>query len=148
MHTYIYRLHHPIVCNFIQRRQIDLFMSGLEDSFVSNSPVTNSDMDYFQAQTILDLTNNKQKQLRRQRTQRLLPQLLLKRTHVHVCQLLNCHCSIEKPLPLATVDINKRKLNSDDHQVPTNNKKSKGLMETNILEFLRELNAVKIPIRY
>ena len=121
-------------------------MSGLEDSSVWKSLATISDIDYSQAPNILELTSNKQKQLRRQRIQRLLPQLLLKRTHVHVCQLLNSHCSIEKPLPLATVDTNKRKLNSDDQQVPTNNKKP--LMDKDILQFLRELNAVKIPPRY
>lgn len=121
-------------------------MSGLEDSFVLKSPPTILDADYSQARNILDLTSNKQKQLRRQRTQRLLPQLLLKRTHVHVCQLLDSHCSIEKPLPLATVDTNKRK--SDDQQVPTNSKKPKLVMDKDILQFLRELNAVKIPPRY
>lgn len=114
------------------------------------SPVTSSDTEYINARNMLELTSNKQRQLRRQRTQRLLPQLLLKRTHIHVCQVLNSDCSIEKPLPLANVDTNsnKRKFSSDDHQVPIDAKKSKSLMDPDILKFLQELHAVKIPARY
>ena len=126
-------------------------MSQQDGIVAMESSVTITDMDYFDARNLLEVTSNKQKQFRRQRTQRLLPQLLLKRTHEHVCQLLTSDCSIGKPLPLATVDTNKRKLSTlDDHQVPTDStKKSKSsLMDPEILQFLRELNAVKIPARY
>jgi len=104
-----------------------------------------SDIDYSEARNILDLTTIKQKQLRRQRSQPLSTQLLLKRTYAHVCQLLDSDCSIKtKPLPLSTVDTNKRKLSSNDHEIPTINKKSKCLMNNDVLHFLRELNSVKV----
>jgi hypothetical protein len=115
--------------------------------FTSNDFV--SDIDYSEARNILDLTTIKQKQLRRQRTQPLCTQLLLKRTYVHVCQLLDSDCSIKiKPLPLSTVDTNKRKLSSDDHELSTVNKKSKCLMNNDVLQFLLELNSVKVIPRY
>jgi len=109
-----------------------------------------SDIDYSEARHILDLTALKQKQLRRQRSQPLSTQLLLKRTYTHVCQLLDSDCSIKtKPLPLSTVDTNKRKLSSDDHEIPVAiNKKIKCLMNNDLLQFLRELNSVKVISRY
>jgi hypothetical protein len=116
-------------------------------SFKSDESV--SDIDYSEARNILDLTAIKQKQLRRQRSQPLFTQVLLKRTYAHVCQLLNSECLIKKPLPLSTIDTNKRKLSStDNHEVPSSNKKNKNLMNNDILQFLHELNAVKILPRY
>ncbi|CAF4922735.1 unnamed protein product, partial [Rotaria socialis] len=50
-------------------------------SFKSDAIV--SDIDYSEARTILDLTITKQKELRRQRSQTLHTQLLLKRTYLH-----------------------------------------------------------------
>lgn len=129
----------------------------LSFAFERKMPQENGDLplvsaiDCSEGRTILDLTAVKQKQLRRQRTPILLSQLLLKRTYAHVCQLLDSECSLGKSLPLATVDTNKRKLFSssdDDAQVPSNNKKNKGLMDKDILQFLRELNAVKVTPRY
>ncbi len=107
-----------------------------------------SDIDYSEARNILDLTTTKQKLLRRQHRQPLHTQLLLKRTYTHVCQLLDTDCSIEKPLPLSTVDTNKRKFSSNDHEVLLITKKSKGAVNYDILQFLRELTAVKIIPRY
>ncbi len=107
-----------------------------------------SDIDYSEARHILDLATTKQKQLRQRRSQTLCTQLLLKRTYVHVCQLLDSDCAIKKPLPLSTIDTNKRKISSDDHELPTITKKSKTLMDENILQFLRELNTVKVTPRY
>ncbi|CAF1269952.1 unnamed protein product [Adineta steineri] len=115
-------------------------------SFIADDCV--SDIDYSEARNILDLTTIKQKQLRRQRSQSLYTQLLLKRTYTHVCQLLDSDCTVKKSLPLAIIDTNKRKLSSDDHQVPTMNKKSKTCADNDILQFLQELNAVKILPRY
>jgi len=106
-----------------------------------------SEIDYSEARNILDLTSNKQKQLRRQRSPPLKTQLLLKRTYTHVCQLLDSECSITKQaLPLAPIDTNKRKLSNDDNdqEMSSANKKSKGLVDKDILQFLRELNAVKV----
>ncbi len=104
-----------------------------------------SDMDYSEARHILDLTTTKQKQ----RSRPLSTQLLLKRTYTHVCQLLDSECLIKKPLPLSTVDTNKRKLSSDNHEVLSSlNKKCKSLMNNDILQFLHELNAVKVLPRY
>jgi len=118
------------------------YLSITSDNFVS-------DMDYSEARHILDLTTTKQKQLRRQRSQPLSTQLLLKRTYTHVCQLLDSECLIKKPLPLSTVDTNKRKLSSDNHEVLSSlNKKCKSLMNNDILQFLHELNAVKVLPRY
>lgn len=107
-----------------------------------------SDIDYSEVRNILDLTITKQKQLRRQRSQSLFTQLVLKRTYTNICQLLDSECTIKKPLPLSTVDTNKRKLSSslDDHEVPS--KKCKNMMNNDILQFLRELNAVKVTPRY
>ncbi|CAF0946471.1 unnamed protein product [Rotaria sordida] len=102
------------------------------------------DMDYSEARNILDLTTTKQKQLRRQRSQTLYTQLLLKRTYVHVCELLNSDCLIEKPTPLSIVDTNKRKLSSDHHDVSSKSKKCKNSIDNDILQFLRELNSVKV----
>lgn len=107
-----------------------------------------SDIDYSEARHILDLATTKQKQLRQRRSQTLCTQLLLKRTYVHVCQLLDSDCAIKKPLPLSTIDTNKRKISSDDHEIPTITKKSKTLMDEDILQFLRELNTVKVTPRY
>jgi hypothetical protein len=115
-------------------------------SFISDDFV--SDIDYSEARNVLDLTTLKQKQLRRQRAQSLHTQLLLKRTYTHVCQLLDSDCSIKKSLPLSTIDTNKRKFSSNDHEVPSMNKKSKHFMDNDILQFLRELNAVKVIPRY
>jgi hypothetical protein len=107
-----------------------------------------SDIDYSEARHILDLATTKQKQLRQRRSQTLCTQLLLKRTYVHVCQLLDSDCAIKKSLPLSTIDTNKRKISSDDHEIPTITKKSKTLMDEDILQFLRELNTVKVTPRY
>ncbi len=115
-------------------------------SFISDDFV--SDIDYFEARNVLDLTTLKQKQFRRQRAQSLHTQLLLKRTYTHVCQLLDSDCSIKKSLPLSTIDTNKRKFSSNDHEIPSMNKKSKNFMDNDILQFLRELNAVKVLPRY
>jgi hypothetical protein len=115
-------------------------------SFTSDDFV--SDIDYSEARNILDITTTKQKQLRRQRSQRLYPQLLLKRTYTHVCDILDSDCLVKKPVPLSTIDTIKRKLSSDDHEVPSQNKKSKNLMDKDILQFLRELNSVKVLPRY
>lgn len=116
-------------------------------SFTSNEFV--SDIDYSEARNILDLTTTKQKQLRRQRSQSLYTQLLLKRTYIHVCELLDSDCLVKKPSPLSTIDTNKRKLSSNDHEVPSSiNKKSKSLMDNDVLQFLREINSVKALPRY
>jgi hypothetical protein len=117
------------------------YLSLKSDKFVSN-------IDYSEARNILDLTTIKQKQLRRQRRQPLHTQLLLQRTYTHVCQLLDSDCSIENSLPLSTVDTNKRKFSSDDHEVPSITKKSKGVVHYDILRFLCELKAVKVIPRY
>ena len=116
-------------------------LSFTPDDFVS-------DIDYSEARNVLDLTTLKQKQLRRQRVHSLHTQLLLKRTYTHVCELLDSDCIIKKSLPLSTIDTNKRKLSSDDHEVPLTNKKLKSFMDNDILLFLRELNAVKVMPRY
>ena len=117
-----------------------------------------SDIDYSEAQTVLDLTSRKQKQLRRQRSPALYTQLLLKRTYIHVCDLLDSDCcssSQRKTLPLSTIDTNKRKLSSttttiDEKSVSKKTKISSDLAHDNedILQFLRELNAVKVAARY
>ena len=112
-----------------------------------------SDIDYSEARTILDITTTKQKQLRRQRSQALYTQLLLKRTYTNVCELLDSDCSLKKPLPLSTVDTNKRKLpSSSDDEMKSMNKKSRNHTEkcydNEILQFLLELNSVKVTARY
>ncbi len=107
-----------------------------------------SDIDYSEAKNILDLTTIKQKLLRRQRQQPLHTQLLLKRTYTHVCQLIKTDCTMEKPLPLATVDTNKRKFLSDSNEMQSKAKKSKDAVNYDILKFLHELNTVKILPRY
>jgi len=130
-------------------------------SFSSNLFV--SHIDYSEAQNILELTTTKQKQLRRQRSQFLYKQVLLKQTYTLVCELLDSDCSYSsnqvhkcQSSPLSTVDTNKRKLLSDDHEIRPVMKKPKSLMDkcydiTNdddILQFLRELNSAKITSRY
>lgn len=123
-----------------------------------------SDIDYSEAQNILELTTTKQKQLRRQRSQHLHKQILLKRTYTLVCELLNSdcsHCTNQISLcdssPLSAIDINKRKMiDTDDIDHQPMRKKPKSLMDkyydiTNdkdVLQFLRELNSIKIPSRY
>jgi hypothetical protein len=129
-------------------------------SFTSESIV--SRIDYSEAQNILELTTTKQKELRRQRSQYLRKQILLKRTYTLVCELLDSDCSYSSnPIPkyqsspLSAIDTNKRKFSTaDDDQQP--NKKSKSLMDkcyditndNDVLEFLRELNSVKVTPRY
>lgn len=115
-------------------------------SFKSDAIV--SDIDYAEARTILDLTSTKQKELRRERSPRLLPQLLLKRTYNHVCALLDSECSNNRPIPLATIDTNKRKLPTQNHELLSKAKKSKNSIENDILQFLHELNSVKVKNRY
>jgi hypothetical protein len=122
-----------------------------------------SHFDYSEAQNILELTTTKQKQLRRQRSQVLYKQILLKRTYTLVCDLLDSDCSYSsnqideyQSSPLSTIDTNKRKLSSDDHELNSITKKSKSLMDkcyditndNDVLQFLRELNSVKITARY
>jgi len=119
-------------------RQQNDYLSIISNEFVS-------DMDYSEARTILDLTATKQNKLRQQRSQPLFNQLLLKRTYTHVCQLLDSDCAIKKPLPLSTIDTNKRKFSSDGHEESSIDKKRKSFMDDGILQFLHELNAVKIP---
>jgi homoserine dehydrogenase len=130
-------------------------------SYSSNLFVSN--FDYSEAQNILELTTTKQKQLRRQRSQVLYKQILLKRTYTLVCDLLDSDCSYSsnqideyQSSPLSIIDINKRKLSSDDHELKSITKKAKSLMDkcyditndNDVLQFLRELNSVKITARY
>lgn len=127
-------------------------------SFTSNTIV--SCIDYSEAQNILELTTTKQKQLRRQRSQVLHRQVLLKRTYTLVCDLLDSDCSYSSNetsiCPLSTVDTNKRKLSLDDDSTQPIVKKPKSLMDKcydiknddDILQFLRELNATKVTSRY
>jgi hypothetical protein len=122
---------------------------GASEQFVS-------DFDYSEARTILDLTINKQKRLRRQRSQALYTQILLKRTYVHVCDLLDSDCSPRKQMPLSLIDTNKRRTPFDDDESKSVSKKSKTSIEhstdlandNDILQFLLELNAVKVMPRY
>ncbi len=122
-----------------------------------------SRIDYSEAQDILELTTTKQKQLRRQRSQVLYKQVLLQRTYTLVCELLNSDCSYSSneiskspSSPLSAIDTNTRKLSSDDHELIPIIKKSKSLMDkcyditndNDVLQFLRELNSVKITPRY
>ena len=135
-------------------------MPQQNECFWISSTTFVSDIDYSEAQTILELTANKQRQLRRQRSQTLHKQILLKRTHTLVCELLDSECSTpigkSPSSPLSTVDTNKRKLLADDHDDRPTRKKSSSLMDrcydiTNdqdVLQFLRELNSVKIVSRY
>ena len=128
-------------------------------SFSTNPFV--SHMDYSEAQDILELTTTKQKQLRRQRSQMLYKQVLLKRTYALVCELLDSDCSyssnqVHQSSPLTSIDTNKRKILSDDQDINPMIKKSKSLMDkcydikndNDVLEFLRELNSVKVTSRY
>lgn len=127
-------------------------------SYSSNRFV--SHIDYSEVQDILDLTINKQKQLRRQRSQVLFKQVLLKRTYNLVCNLLDSDCTYSSnendQYQLSIVDTNKRKLSSDDYDYQPIIKKSKSLMDkcyditndNDVLQFLRELNSVKTPNRY
>jgi hypothetical protein len=127
-------------------------------SFSSNPFVSN--MDYSEAQDILELTTTKQKELRRQRSQILYKQVLLKRTYSLVCDLLDSDCSYTSDQcpssPLSIIDTNKRKFLSDDQELKSITKKSKSLMDkcyditndNDVLEFLRELNSAKITSRY
>lgn len=138
------------------------FYSFPNRTFVSN-------IDYSEAQHILELTNFKQKQIRRTRQQILQKQVLLKRTYTLVCELLDSDCSTQigkyPYSPLSTVDTNKRKaFDNDDDRQTTLRKKPKSLLDrcydiTNdqdVLEFLRELNSVptssssssSVPSRY
>lgn len=118
-----------------------------------------SEIDYSEAQTVLDLTTTKQKQMRRKRGQALYTQLLLKRTYVHICNLLDSDCSSssssvsEKPLPLSTIDTNKRKISSNNQNEQSVSKKTKISsdlvhIDEELRQFLRELNAVKVTPRY
>ncbi|CAF3985940.1 unnamed protein product, partial [Rotaria sp. Silwood1] len=126
-------------------------------TFSSNSIV--SHIDYSEAQNILELTTTKQKQLRRQRSQVLYKQVLLKRTYTLVCDLLDSDCSYSSnqtykcpSSPLSIIDTNKRKLTSVDDEIEPVIKKSKSLMDkcydikndNDVLQFLRELNSVKV----
>lgn len=133
---------------------------------LSSEPLV-SHIDYSEAQTILDLTTRKQKELRRQRSPCLFKQVLLNRTLTVVCDLLDSDCSssssssysnpiaLYQSSPLSAIDTNKRKLAFDDVQSNAT-KKSKSLMDkcydiTNdddVLQFLRELNSVKVTARY
>lgn len=125
----------------------------------SNSPMDYfvSDIDYSEAQTILDLTMSKQKQLRRQRSNLLYKQLLLKRTYANVCDLLDSDCSTRKSMPLSAIDTNKRKMTFDEsNKDRIVSKKAKTSPDTSIdlahdndiLQFLLELNSVKVAPRY
>ncbi len=91
-------------------------------SYSSNPFV--SHIDYSEVQDILELTTTKQKQLRRQRSQVLYKQVLLKRTYTLICDLLDSDCSsssssnqidLYPSTPLSRIDTNKRKFSSDDH---------------------------------
>ena len=102
-------------------------------------------------------SNAWQQQLRRQRSQALYTQLLLKRTYAHVCDLLDSDCTIRKCSPLSTVDTNKRRLPSsddDEHELKPVSKKLKDSrgpsydLARDLLQFLSELNAVKVTARY
>ncbi len=130
-------------------------------SFSTNPFV--SHMDYSEAQDILELTTTKQKQIRRQRSQMLYKQVLLKRTYALVCELLDSDCSYSsnqvhqyQSSPLTFIDTNKRKILSDDQDINPMIKKSKSVMDkcyditndNDVLEFLRELNSVKVTSRY
>lgn len=133
------------------------YFSYSSDRFVSH-------IDYSEVQDILEITTNKQKQLRRQRSQVLYKQVLLKRTYKLVCDLLDSDCSYSssdendkyQSLPLSTINTTKRKISSDDYDLKSINKKSKSLMDkcyditndNDVLQFLRELNSVKTTIRY
>ena len=116
-----------------------------------------SDIDYSEARNVLDLTTSKQKQLRRQRSQALYTQLLLKRTYAHVCDLLDSDCTIRKCSPLSSVDTNKRRLYADDDDSDELKSVSKKLKDSrapsydlahDLLQYLSELNAVKVTARY
>lgn len=135
-------------------------MPQQNESFSFDSNTFVSTIDYSEAQDILELTNIKQKQIRRERTQTLYKQVLLKRTYTLVCELLDSDCSTQigksPSSPLSTVDTNKRK-HCQDEQTPMNlRKKSKSLLDrcydiTNdqdVLQFLRELNSVELLPRY
>jgi hypothetical protein len=130
-------------------------------SFTSEPIV--SHIDYSEAQIILELTTNKQKELRRQRSQFLHKQVLLKQTYTLVCELLDSDCSYSSnPIPkyqsspLSAIDTNKRKFSSDDQSIESITKKSKSLMDkcyditndNDVLQFLRELNSVKVTPSY
>ena len=116
-------------------------LSFKSDDFVSA-------IDYSEARTILYLTTTKQKQLRREHSQKLYMQLLLKRTYTHVCEVLDSDCSMDTFVSVSLVDGNKRKLSSDNYEISIQNKKQKYLVENDILQFLRELNSVKVTPRY
>ena len=103
-----------------------------------------SDIDYSEAQTILNLTIAKQ----RQRQVNLSKRLLLKRTYVHVCQLLDSECIVKKSLPLAIIDTNKRKLSIDTTNDQSQAKKFRQTLDNGIQQFLQELDSIKVPARY
>ena len=128
-----------------------------ERSMLSSDDYTVSDIDYSEARTILDLTTNKQKQLRRNRGHALYKQLLLKRTYANVCDLLDSDCSTQKSMPLSTIDTNKRKfVSNDDDSRKSVSKKTKLSTEhstdlahdKDILQFLLELNSTRVTARY
>lgn len=139
-------------------------MPQQNESLSFSSTLIVSHIDYSEAQNILELTTTKQKQLRRQRSQALHKQVLLKRTYALVCDLLDSDCSYSsnqtckyQSSPLSSIDTNKRKLSSDDHNdVEPIIKRSKSLMDkcyditndNDVLQFLRELNSVKVTPRY
>ena len=139
-------------------------MPQQNESLSFSSSVFVSHIDYSEAQTILDLTTTKQKQLRRQRSQVLHKQVLLNRTYALVCELLDSDCSYSSHQvsersfpPLSSVDTNKRKVPADDTDGSESvAKKPKSLMDkcyditndNDVLQFLRELNSVKLTSRY
>ncbi|CAF1689646.1 unnamed protein product, partial [Adineta ricciae] len=100
----------------------------------------------------------KQKQLRRQRSQVLYKQVLLNRTYALVCDLLDSDCSyssnqVSTYHSSLTSETSKRKSCTDnDNEMKPLTKKSKSLMDkcyditndSDVLQFLRELNSVKL----
>lgn len=132
-------------------QQNDRFSILSSESFVSN-------IDYSEAQQLLQMTVEKQKDLRRRRSTHLFKQVLLKRTYTLVCDLLDSDCSTQiehcQSSPLSTVEKNKKRPWLDDErQYSPSLKKSKSLMDRcyditkddDVLRFLRELNSVKMP---
>ena len=123
-------------------------MPQQNEHLLFNSDTFVSEIDYSEARTILDLTTAKQKQLRRERSQKLYTQLLLKRTYTHVCEVLDSDCSMDTLVSLSMTDGNKRKSSFNNYQMSIPNKKQKNLIENDILQFLHELNSVKVLPRY
>jgi hypothetical protein len=135
-------------------------MPQRNECLLFSSEIWVSHIDYSEAQNILELTTTKQKELRRQRSQVLSKQILLKRTYTLVCDLLDSDCSNSmyksSSSPLSTIDTNKRKLILNDHELKPINKKCKSLMDkcydikndNDVLQFLHELNSIKVTSRY